>query len=73
MAVWNCRGTVRFPVPAALRDYCENHEYWSLKLITGWGARLSAPGYLDATEWTVYETREEAEESFNEYDEGDDE
>ena len=27
---------------------------------TGFGARLSAPGYLDCTEWTVFETEEEA-------------
>ena len=26
----------------------------------GWGARLSAPGYLDATEWAVFDTKQEA-------------
>lgn len=29
--------------------------------VQGYGARLSAPGYLDCTEWTVFETPEEAE------------
>lgn len=28
----------------------------------GYGARLSAPGYLDCTEWTVFDTEEEARE-----------
>ena len=28
--------------------------------IEGWGARLSAPGYLDCTEWTVFDTEQEA-------------
>jgi hypothetical protein len=29
--------------------------------IKGYGARLSAPGYLDCTEWTVFDTKQEAE------------
>lgn len=28
--------------------------------VTGWGARLSAPGYLDSSEWELFETEEEA-------------
>lgn len=31
------------------------------RIIDGYGARLSAPGYLDATDWTVFDTKEEAE------------
>ena len=32
-----------------------------VETVTGWFARLSAPGYLDCTEWQgPYETREEA-------------
>lgn len=50
-----------FPVPAPLRDYCENRECWSVELRDGWGARLSAPGYLDCTPWSVFDTRAEAE------------
>lgn len=30
--------------------------------VKGYGARLSAPGYLDCTEWTVFDTEEEARE-----------
>lgn len=28
--------------------------------VTGYGARLSAPGYMDCTEWTVFNTEQEA-------------
>ena len=34
--------------------------------IKGYGARLSAPGYLDCTEWTVFDTKEEAEKYLDE-------
>lgn len=34
--------------------------------ITGFGARLSAPGYLDCTEWTVFDTEDEAREYLEE-------
>jgi hypothetical protein len=33
------------------------------ELIRGaFGARLSAPGYMDSTEWTVFDTEEEAKQ-----------
>jgi len=50
----------RCPIPDALRDYCENREAYSIGTRTGWGARYSAPGYLDCTEWTLFDTEEEA-------------
>lgn len=30
--------------------------------VKGFGARLSAPGYIDCTEWTVFDTEDEARE-----------
>lgn len=27
---------------------------------TAWGARLSAPGYLDSTDWSLHDTEEQA-------------
>jgi hypothetical protein len=43
-----------------LSPYCEGAiQEW--KTIRGYGARLSAPGYLDSTEWTVFDTEKEAE------------
>ena len=40
----------------------------------GYGARLSAPGYMDCTDWTVYDTQEEAEAGLNaDYGDEDDE
>lgn len=40
--------------------YIEHEE------IQGWGARLSAPGYLDCTDWCVFDTAEEAKEHLRE-------
>lgn len=59
-------GEERFPIPSQLQAYCQNNEAWRLELITGYGARLSAPGYLDCTEWAVFETEDEAREYLRE-------
>lgn len=40
---------------AAAETYYEGDPE-SVTLRTGFGARLSAPGYLDCTEWTVFDT-----------------
>jgi len=45
-------------------DYYEGvipEHIWTIQLTTGYGARLSAPGYTDCTEWTVFDTPEEAQ------------
>jgi len=44
-----------------LEDYVDGKyiEHWE---IIGWGARLSAPGYLDCTDWSVFDTEREAKE-----------
>ena len=50
----------------AFADYCEGDVLlWRQR--EGFGARLSAPGYLDCTEWTVFDTAEEAEAYLDEY------
>ena len=33
---------------------------WFADYLTGYGARLSAPGYMDCTDWTVFDTEQEA-------------
>lgn len=38
----------------------------SLQITNGFGARLSAPGYMDCTEWSVFDTAKEAEEYLKE-------
>lgn len=48
-----------------LQDYCEGKPA-SWENIQGYGARLSAPGYLDCTEWTVFDTPERAREYLEE-------
>jgi hypothetical protein len=48
-----------------IRPYIEGTiESW--ENISGFGARLSAPGYLDCTEWTVFDTEDEAREYLEE-------
>lgn len=32
----------------------------SVDTVTGWGCRLSAPGYMDCTPWDVFDTEQEA-------------
>lgn len=54
-------------IPEALAEYCQNREAWSIERIEGFGARMSAPGYMDATEWTVFPTEAEAEAYLTEY------
>lgn len=42
--------------------------------VTGWGARMTAPGYLDCTPWSVFDTKQEAEDYLTEqYGDEDDE
>jgi hypothetical protein len=46
-----------------LRDYLEGKPDSADELVrskTGWLARMSAPGYLDCTDWTAHETEDEA-------------
>jgi hypothetical protein len=48
-----------------IRQYVEdNPQSW--ENVKGYGARLSAPGYLDCTEWTVFDTSEEPEKYLEE-------
>ena len=44
----------------SLGQYTENDKAWDIDLRHGFGARMSAPGYLDATPWTVFDTEAEA-------------
>ena len=41
-------------------QYYEGGEFYTVESRSGYGARLSAPGYLDCTEWSVFGTEEEA-------------
>lgn len=49
-----------------LRDYVSG-EVYSVQLRDGYGARLSAPGYMDCTEWSVFDTQDEAQEYLDEF------
>ncbi len=59
------------PTPDSLADYCENTKVTEIKVIEGWGARFSAPGYLDRTDWCVFQSEEEAQEFLDQQQEED--
>jgi hypothetical protein len=40
-------------------DYIEG-KFLGFEVVDGYGARMSMPGYLDCTEWTVFDTEEKA-------------
>jgi len=48
------------PKPEDFSDYCQG--YLEHEKIFGVGARLSAPGYLDSTDWVVFGSLEEAKQ-----------
>lgn len=52
-----------------LRDYLSgkpDDEDETIEVETGWLARMSAPGYLDCTDWGAYETEQDAEDALTE-------
>lgn len=53
-------------------QYTEGSKLQGISVRLGYGARLSAPGYLDCTEWSVFDTVKDAEEYLDsEYSEED--
>jgi hypothetical protein len=49
------------PSPDDLRDYIEGEPDPEIETETGWFSRLSAPGYLDCTDWCgPFASQEEA-------------
>src|ERR1700682_5695147 len=65
----------------ALKDYCQGDVYsrfFAVERKVGWYGRLSAPGYLDCTEWdgphpTERAALEAVKEAYGVKDNGDDE
>ena len=58
----------------ALHDYVDG-KIVSIELAEGYLARMSAPGYTDCTDWSLYETEAEARDALTDMygDYGDDE
>lgn len=48
---------------AVVADYIPAHHIESIEVCRGYFARLSAPGYLDCTEWECHKTLRSARES----------
>jgi hypothetical protein len=65
------RSNTFIDVPATLQPYVENTSAWSIRKVTGWGARFSAPGYLDCTPWCVFTSEKAAKEWLDEQDDDD--
>lgn len=51
---------------ADCQGFYDGDKIYSIEIIDGYGARLSAPGYMDCTEWTVFKTQEQAQNYLNE-------
>lgn len=47
------------PSQKSLEQYIEG-SYLEHRFLSGWGARLSAPGFLDCTDWVVFDTEQKA-------------
>lgn len=68
------RGARGRPTKAGILKYCEGSRVFSIKKVKGWFARLSAPGYMDATDWQgPYKTEREALDAVKSFHEVDDE
>jgi hypothetical protein len=60
--------------PAAVRDYVESMSDpadWTVTIKTGWIGRLTAPGYMDCTDWSAYDSEQEAIDNLTDDDDGD--
>lgn len=56
-------GTVCLPREYFTEDQAQENvssEVYEINKVSGHGARLTAPGYLDCTGWSVYDTEREA-------------
>lgn len=57
------------PIPIDFLKYIESDKPPApdaYEIVNGYGARLSAPGYLDCTEWTVFDTENQARQHLKE-------
>ena len=58
-----------YPADLFSTDWAKNeHPDSEVELVKDqYGARMSAPGYLDCTEWCLFETKQEAIDCLDEY------
>lgn len=53
-------------------EFYSGSRVFEVTMRDGFGARMSAPGYMDCTEWSVFDTAEEAEQYLSDtYDDDD--
>lgn len=53
-------GNKDHPFVKWLTERTINAYFYTHRVFDGFGARLSAPGYMDCTEWCAFDTEEEA-------------
>lgn len=51
----------------AVRDYTRSRKVYNVTERRGYGVRLSAPGYMDCTEWSVFDTEAECRDHLAEF------
>ena len=62
-------GKTMLPNNRHLLDFCEGTEVYSVEVIDGWNAYLSAPGYMDRTPNCVFARKQDAMSYLREIDE----
>lgn len=50
----------------AVSKYTESRKVYAINIVKGYGVRSSAPGYMDATPWSVYTSLKNAKRAFAE-------
>ena len=65
-----CEGSIWVPAelfsPETLAKELGDDLVGSIGVTAGYGVRRSAPGYLDCTEWEVYDDEDDAQAAFDE-------
>ena len=65
-AVFNANNRTMNPTASDVQDYTDNTRIDDITIIDGYGARMSMPGFLDCTHWSVFKTQEEAQSFLDE-------
>jgi hypothetical protein len=61
-------GELNEDIQEAILEYCEGNKVFSFEVSEGWYSRLSAEGFLDATDWMgPYNTEEKAGKAIMEF------
>lgn len=65
--VFNSNNRTMQPTASDVEDYTDNTRIDDISIVDGYGVRLTMPGYLDCTHWSVFKTQEEAQSFLDEH------